>query len=303
MPRDNDIAQPLPNWPAAVTTLADVAAIDALAARAKTPCGEGDMVWRIWGLPDARPPLLLLHGGSGSWTHWVRNLAALVATGRQVFVPDLPGFGESATPPSGGDADALPPILETGIARLVGDRPIDVVGFSFGALTGGLWAADHPDRISHLVLSGAPSLSTQTLPALDLRPWTSAPAGPERDAIHRHNLLALMLAREDSVDALAIALHGANLLCDRMRSRRISRTDILRQKLPAYRCALSGIWGAEDILYRHRRPVVGEALARAPRFRSLAMIPGAGHWVAYEAHAEFDRALLRALDDDRDRTD
>ena len=40
--------------------------------------------------------MLLLHGGSGSWTHWLRNIQPLVDAGRQVLVPDLPGFGDSA---------------------------------------------------------------------------------------------------------------------------------------------------------------------------------------------------------------
>jgi 2-hydroxy-6-oxonona-2,4-dienedioate hydrolase len=48
------------------------------------------------------PPVVLFHGGSGSWTHWVRNIQPLVAAGRQVIAADLPGFGDSASPPSRG---------------------------------------------------------------------------------------------------------------------------------------------------------------------------------------------------------
>jgi 2-hydroxy-6-oxonona-2,4-dienedioate hydrolase len=80
----------------------------AQATRRETPCGAGATVWHVWG--DARPgqpPVVLFHGGSGSWTHWVRNIQPLVAAGRQVIAADLPGFGDSASPPSGGDADAL----------------------------------------------------------------------------------------------------------------------------------------------------------------------------------------------------
>ena len=82
--------------------------------------------------PAARP-LLLLHGGSGSWNHWVRNLAALARCGRRVLVPDMPGFGDSDAPPDGSDADALPRWLELGVRHLLGARTIDVAGFSFGA--------------------------------------------------------------------------------------------------------------------------------------------------------------------------
>ncbi|MDB5843914.1 MAG: hydrolase-like protein, partial [Polaromonas sp.] len=54
------------------------------------------MVWRCWG---EGAPVVLLHGGSGSWTHWIRNIPTLVACSRQVWAPDLPGFADSASPP------------------------------------------------------------------------------------------------------------------------------------------------------------------------------------------------------------
>jgi len=52
-------------------TVAFVRGVAAEARRVETPCGNGHMVWYLWG--DG-PPLALLHGGYGSWTHWIRNL-------------------------------------------------------------------------------------------------------------------------------------------------------------------------------------------------------------------------------------
>ncbi|RYF36357.1 MAG: alpha/beta fold hydrolase, partial [Comamonadaceae bacterium] len=100
-----------------------------------TPCGDGEISWQSWGDGE---PLLLLHGGSGSWTHWIRNVEALAASGRRVLVPDLPGFGDSARPPEGQDADAIVAPLADGLRTLVGDAACDVAGFSFGGLTGAL---------------------------------------------------------------------------------------------------------------------------------------------------------------------
>ena len=103
----------------------------AQATRHATPCGDGQLVWHTWGHAGGEP-LVLLHGGSGSWTHWIRNVEALAAAGRRVVVPDLPGFGDSARPPGGQDADAVAPVLADGIRQMAGDAPVDIAGFSFG---------------------------------------------------------------------------------------------------------------------------------------------------------------------------
>ena len=277
-----------------MNTFEEVQVLHRRAERLETPCGTGPLVWHRWGPTDG-PPVLLLHGGSGSWTHWVRNIEALAQAGHAVWVPDLPGFGDSAAPPDGHDADVLPAWLERGLQSLVGDTPVQLVGFSFGALVAGLWADAWPSRVARLVLVGSPCLSAELLPPLDLRRWDAMPAGSARDAVHRHNLLQLMLEDEDSATALAVALHAATVERDRLRKRRLMLTDALLPLLPRLRCPLHGIWGARDVLFRHRLPMIGQALALAPGFESLALLPQAGHWAQFEAADAFNAALAQAL--------
>src|SRR5262245_18112364 len=71
-----------------------VAALERASARHTTPNPLGDVVWHIWG---AGKPLVLLHGGTGSWLHWVRNIEALAAD-YMLVVPDILGSGESGDP-------------------------------------------------------------------------------------------------------------------------------------------------------------------------------------------------------------
>ena len=75
-------------------TVALVAGIAVEADRIETPCGDGAMVWRCWG---GGPPLVLLHGGYGSWMHWIRNVLPLSRQFR-VIAPDLPGHGQEFIP-------------------------------------------------------------------------------------------------------------------------------------------------------------------------------------------------------------
>jgi 2-hydroxy-6-oxonona-2,4-dienedioate hydrolase len=264
-------------------------ALLASATRHTTPCGAGDLVWHRWG-PAGGAPVVLLHGGSGSWTHWLRNIAPLAAAGHAVWVPDMPGFGDSAAPPDGHDADVLPGWLEIGVQQLAGPAPVALVGFSFGALVASLWAQARPARVARLVLVGSPGLSAERLPPLDLRRWDTLPPGPERLA-----LLQLMLAHAASATPLAVALHAANVERDRLRQRRLMLTDAVAHGLPRLACPVHGIWGTQDVLYASRLPLIGQVLGTAPGFRGLALLPDGGHWVAFEAADAFNAALAAAL--------
>ena len=110
--------------------------LESMAAASRHAGGPGAMRCRIWGVG---PPLVLLHGASGSWNHWVRNIPALSA-GRQVIAPDMPGFGDSGDVAEPHTADALADRVAAGLDALAPPRPFHIAGFSFGGIIGGLLA-------------------------------------------------------------------------------------------------------------------------------------------------------------------
>ena len=269
------------------------------ATRTETPCGPGSMVWHQWGRSTCNPdlaPLVLLHGGSGSWMHWLRNVIPLVDAGRWVLVPDLPGFGDSAAPLHGTDADAIPEPLEQGLQQLLGDQACDLVGFSFGGMVAGFMAEQFAARVARLVLVGAPGLGIAPERAIRLNAWRHMTEASRRDEVHRSNLAALMLFNPESISRLALRLHVANVLRDRMKGRSLSRTDVLARSLVRVQCPVHAIYGREDALYRGRIAALEPALRLAPRFRNLALIEAAGHWVQFERADAFNEALLTVLE-------
>ena len=277
---------------------AEVSAVLQHARRVCTPCGQGDLVWHVWGeqgADPALPPLLLLHGGSGSWTHWLRNVLPLAASGRRVLVPDMPGFGDSALPPSGADADAMPAPLEQGLAQLLGQAACDVAGFSFGGLTAGLLASEFPARVATLVLIGTPGMGLQALVPFKLKGWRHLPDAAQRLAVHRHNLQLLMLHDPGAITPLACELQSANALRDRLPKRRLSRTDILLRTLPGLSCPLYALYGEHDPFYKGQVPAYEAVLQLVPEFRGMHAIAGAGHWAQFEQPAVFNQALLAIL--------
>ncbi len=249
-------------------------------------------VWHLWG-NDAGEPVVMLHGGSGSWTHWILNIEALVEAGRQVLVPDMPGFGDSDVPSGGRDADALVAPLAAGLQDLLRGRAFELVGFSFGALVGGLMASQGHDGLRRLVIVGAPLLAVPARP-VRLMEWRHLDEAAARE-VHRANLQALMLHRPESVTEFAIDLHRAHVALDRLRRRRLARTDTLARALAQVTCPLVAIYGEHDALYRERLPQVETLLDGLPALRWRTSIVNAGHWVQFEAPQAFDQELARAL--------
>lgn len=265
------------------------------AQRAVTVHEGVQTVWHVWGAPD-QACVVLLHGGSGSWTHWVRNIAPLLRAGWRVLVPDLPGFGDSELPPGASDVPQLPVHLHAGLQQLAPVGPVQVVGFSFGGMTGALWLAEHPDDAAALVLVGAPGLGLTVPERIALKGWRHLPTAEQQNAVHRHNLMALMFERSESLDDLALALHAANVARDRMPRRRLSSTPIVAEALPRVKARVSAIYGEHDALYRGRLAEVRQALPRwAPHWGQWHTVPGAGHWVGYEAADAFNTALQQTL--------
>lgn len=257
------------------------------------------LVWHAWG-PRAQPCVVLLHGGSGSWTHWVRNIAPLCRAGWRVLVPDLPGFGDSDLPSGCTDVDDLPAHLHAGLQQLqaqgVCGQRVRLVGFSFGGMAAALWLAASPQDAQQLVLVGAPGMGLTVPERIPLKGWRHLPTLEAQAQVHRHNLMALMLQHPDSLDAMALSLHAANVQRDRMPRRRLSSTDIVARVLPQFQVPVSAIYGEHDALYRGRLAQLHEAMARlAPQWGRWQVVPGAGHWVQYEAAAAFDAALLTVL--------
>ena len=219
---------------------AEATALLVSAQRRETRCGSGTMAWQLWGEGS---PVVLLHGGSGSWTHWLRNIPALVDAGHMVCVPDLPGFGASAKPSGGDDADALVEPLIAGLREVLPAPAFDLVGFSFGSLVATLLAAQSGEKVRRLVLLGAPVLPLGTSRGVALQPWRHLPTQALQDEAHRQNLAAIMLHRPASIDRTALAIHAANVPNDRMPKRKLVTTDALARALEKLTCPIWALYG------------------------------------------------------------
>ena len=237
--------------------------------------------------------MLLVHGGAGSWRHWVRNLAAL-SRGHTVIAPDLPGLGDSARAPDPISAESVATIVGQGLDEVLGpDAPVHVAGFSYGGVIAGLVAANVADRVRSLTLIGTGGLGppNRSVELVRVRDKVDA----ERLAAHRDNLLRMMLADPASVDALALEIQEQNTKLTRLNSGFMWMSRALCDALPRVRGHVHAFWGEHEMPDRGMLSVRIELLRQARPDVEVMVIPHAGHWVFYEAAERFNAALLHIL--------
>jgi 2-hydroxy-6-oxonona-2,4-dienedioate hydrolase len=269
-----------------------IAALDRASTRRTTPNGAGDVVWRSWG---SGYPLVLLHGGTGSWMHWARNVEALARDFR-VIVPDIPGSGESGSPAAPISAEAIAATLRDGLKTIIGpDTGFAIAGFSMGGLIAGYLAKLSGAAAQHLVLVGSTGTSAPRATMTPLRSWRRLPTEAEKQAAHRKNLGILMIHDPRKIDELAVYIQTRNAEVSRVRGKHVSHTGSLAKCLPGIAGKLAGIWGEHDATAVPYLAARKAFLQQAQPGASFDVVPGVGHWVQYEAHETFNRRLRELL--------
>ena len=297
-----------------MTPAAEVARVAALMRlRVETPCGAGTMPWRIWDTDDKapKPTLVLMHGGSGSWTHWLRNIEFFEQRYR-VLVPDLPGLGDAAelsAPYTAQQAaaivnDGLDVALRSGAAVPVAsssatdserrDKPqvprsevaparFHLAAFSWGCTIAGQIAALRGQQIRSLSLIGPAAIGPFPLGKMQplKKRWRGITDAELRD-VSRHNLQQLMLHDPAKIDDLAIHLQIENTNRTRFHSPQFARSEILVEALARTTVPLSVIYGEYDGPIHPHVEDRRQRLRKARPDLEFHMVPNVGHWAQFE---------------------
>lgn len=254
--------------------------------------GAGQVVFRRLG---SGSPLILLHGGHGSWLHWIRN-ARQLAQSHTVWMPDMPGYGESSAVASG-ELTELVTILYRCLMRAVGPAGAwALVGFSFGGVVAGC-LSKMDEGIGRLALIGPVGHGARRRQLSNPLPWKHLAPEDRSETwrqVMRHNLLAQMLHKRSAVDDLALEVHSRSCLMSRFHSKRYSRSAALRESLKSYKGKALLLWGEDDVT---ASPEVFDLAAwTSAGTRQLVVQPDCGHWAMYEAPREIEAQIRRILD-------
>jgi pimeloyl-ACP methyl ester carboxylesterase len=101
--------------------------------------------------PAGSPAVVLLHGLNVQLHTW-DPIAARLSQNYRVICPDLRGHGESAWAPDGYGIESFVGDLHA-LASQLGIAPFILVGHSLGARIAIAFAGEHPEMLTHLLLS------------------------------------------------------------------------------------------------------------------------------------------------------
>jgi len=234
-------------------------------------------------------PLLFVHGFPLSRRVWAHQVAAF-APAHRVLAPDLRGLGESplgtgeiSIAAYADDLAALVHRLDTG--------PVVLAGHSMGGYVALAFARAHPELLRGLVLVATRAVPDSPEAAAGRR---ATAAEVERDGMRglAARMASQLLAPEPDdpglraeITALIAASAPAGVVAAlHAMAVRPDATPLL----PTLRVPTLVITGDADSLIP---PAESERMAAAIPGAELVTIPGAGHLVAHERPAAFNRAL------------
>lgn len=257
-----------------------------------TPCGEGALVWRRWGKGR---PVVLAHGGSGSWRHWIKTVPALKSRA-EVWTVDLPGLGDSDMPPPPQTPEGCGTWLALGIKTLIPkERRASLVAFSFGAHVSSFAMRHLQDWMADFTLTGCAALGLPQGPGKEFPREMEDMSEAERMEVHRALLEILMFKDKTRIDPLAVHLQAENIRHARFRSRPFARSDEIRRNLPEIMVPIKAVWGGDDQTAWPSVAARYEVLAEFHPELVTRTVPDAGHWVMYEQAAAYNAALIEVL--------
>lgn len=243
------------------------------------------------------PPLILLHGGGGSWTHWIRAIGPL-SRHFTIHAPDQPGMGESRRVPLDIPMNDYIDLLAACIEAICpAEAPFSVAGFSFGGLTAAAVAARLRERVRSLTMIGPGGFRQNEAFRLDLPAKDPGMSDADINDLHRRNMATLLIHDSALIDDTLVALQRHNIEHADFNGRKLGYGDHLTTYLPQVTCPTQLFLGEKDPL---PNPSVA---ARAAHICDLSpqcqvhIVSGASHWANYEGADRINPLMIKFINE------
>lgn len=258
---------------------------------------DSKVCWRSWGKGK---PLILLHGGYGSWAHWIKQ-AIPFSKNYNVLIPDMPGFGESEDLTLPHTPEKISANITETLLKLISPEETPIIcGFSFGGLIAGHLSYNLIERglnPEKLILVGPGGLGAKRGEMRNMIARHSKMSEEEIYQAHKTNLEILMMHDATKVDDWSVHIQKQNTDAHRIKSRPISSTDTLARILEKQDVPLFLLWGEKDAsvgVYLEDRMSILRDINSKVRFHVEYNL---GHWIMYENDVIFNKILNNFIQD------
>jgi len=246
------------------------------------------MHWLALG-PTNGLPLVLAHGLGGRGDEWLPLASRLAKAGRRVYLPDLPGYGESEQPQSfsyspSDEAAALDAFM----ARVCA-RQCDLGGISMGGWIVQIEAYKHPERVRRLMVMDSAGLRQP--PAWDTRLFTPQTTDEVRKISRLIRPHAPNAPEFVAQDVLRLSRRNEWVI-RRALAQMMSGRDTTDELLPKLKMPVLFVWGTDDNIMPLDQ---GQHMQAITPHSSLAPIEGGGHLAPWEDPDQATPAILDFL--------
>ena len=244
--------------------------------------------FRIWG--QSGPILVLLHGGYGSWMHFLKNVEEL-SKNFQVIVPDMPGFGESEPLPKVQNLDEYAQTLVDALSSLTNGSNYNIVGFSFGSAIGSHMIKFAGDSVNRLTLVGYNRTGNMPFKRPKMLSWRAAKTEEELNTAQRHNLSVMMIHKQEKIDDMAINLQTLNTKGAKVRSLEIVASHDLPNRILNISQPIDIIWGEFDVTLINGIDDAQNRMKELIPDVKFHIIQNSGHWIQFEEYEKFNSTI------------
>jgi pimeloyl-ACP methyl ester carboxylesterase len=239
--------------------------------------------------PETGPPVVLVHGLGGRAENWDNLAPYLAKAGYRVYLPDLPGYGQSEKPSDFSYSVPDEAAAVAGLMDALGLKQVDLGGWSMGGWIVQEIAANHPERVKRLLLFDSAGVYAKP-------EWNTALFTPV-NAQEIAELDALLMPNPPRVPAFVardiLRLSNQNgWVVRRALASMLTGRDATDKLLPKLRMPVLIVWGSED----HITPVsLGNTIHNLVPQSQLDVIQGCGHLAPSQCAAEIAPVVIAFL--------
>lgn len=235
--------------------------------------------------PESGSPVVLVHGLGGRSDDWENLSGYLVRAGYRVYLPDLPGYGQSEQPVDFSYSIPSEAAVVVSFLDAMHFQQVDLGGWSMGGWIVQRVAADHPERIRRLMLFDSAGLYARPS-------WNTALFTPT--SIDELNQLdTLLMPNPPSVpgfiarDILRHSRRNAWVI-HRALGSMLTGQDVTDTLLPQFKMPVLIVWGREDRI----TPLdLGQKMHALMPQSQLAILDGCGHLAPSQCALQADSAV------------